>query len=108
MRKPSMREHTLISTLGLAKNNLMSLASMLRLTAELREHYRLGDPGDGSAHVVFVNADEPSAVSTLSKFKNINRSLTPIMVSSSARSISDEITIVRPLVLCPCDNYGFS
>lgn len=93
-----MHEHTQISVIGLDRKHLMSLASMLKLTAELRDNYRLVNPGDAWADVMFVNADEPSAMSALESFQHTNPSLTPIMVVSEKRQVEDEITIVRPLL----------
>jgi twitching motility two-component system response regulator PilG len=93
-----MNEVMLISTLGLPRNEHMSLASMMKLTAALREHYRLGEPEDPTADLMFVNADKPAAISTLHSFQQRNKFLTAIMVISREREMTDTVTIRRPLV----------
>lgn len=94
-----MREQIFVSTLGLAGNRLQSLASMLSFAKELKDNYRLIDPADASADLMFVNADNPGAVAKLSSILNSNRLLVPIMVTGRTSTVSDQIVLVRPMVL---------
>ena len=94
-----MREMMLVSTLGLSRNDQMTLASVLKLAAELRDRYRVGNPEDPDADLVFVNADEQSAISGLRSLRKRNQFVTPILVTSGAADMGDEITIRRPMVL---------
>ncbi len=76
----------------------MVLASMMKLAKEFRDHYRLGSPDDPALDLIFLNADEPSVVSALRGFQQINPSLRPIMVTSRKLDFGGDITIKRPLV----------
>jgi len=95
--------NSLIGLIGLPARDvtvIKSIVNILKISSESTQIYRLvGSDQLGTAHIVFVNGDDPDAVAGWQDLAATNKTATPIFISSSGEALEGEMTLIRPLVL---------
>lgn len=89
-----------ISSIGLEAKDRTLIKSILKLSANLNDKFiTIESSKYQSADLLFVNADDENSIKAWGKLKAQNKSVTPIMVTTSNKTYSDTVTLRRPLII---------
>jgi two-component system cell cycle response regulator len=89
-----------ISTIGLEQKDIFVIKSMLKLAARLKDRFIIIDNDlFQSADVLFVNADSAESLHIWHMLKLQHKPVIPIMVSQQDKSIENEVSIRRPIII---------
>ena len=85
--------------IGLEMREVLVIKSMFQIAPELGQSYVFGEPtNDDPADLMFINADDPTAIATWQKLKKQQPACVGIMVSSSEDSSAGDKIIRKPLM----------
>lgn len=95
-----LNNRALITHMGLASRDLAVIQSILHLAVSLKDKYELAGAGETrTADVVFVNADDETALQCWQAFSKDNPYVSGVLVTSNDKFEAKGIVLRRPMVL---------